>query len=313
MNVEAVLVALFSAALLSSMPLMLAGAGEAIGERAGLLNLGIEGTMLFGGFVGFWVALRVDSLVLGLLAGAMAGLLAGALFGILSVVVTSDQVVLGLGFTLVGGGITAFLFRESFGSDQPLLASTMARPLAGFGDALPIIGPAILDQKWFVFVSWSIVALCEIVLRYTSLGLRIRAVGESPGAVDATGISVVHIRLTAALVASTLTGLAGASLTIVELGFFQPNVTLGLGFIAIAVAMLGQLTPWRIAGFAILFGVLRGLGTGLQLANVSVRSEIVQLLPYLGIVIALIIVGRKVSLPSGLGQGYVRERSRSDV
>lgn len=311
MNVEAVMTALLSAALLGSVPLMLAAVGEAIGERAGLLNLGVEGVMLIGGFSGFWVALRGESLLLGLCAGALAGLLVGSIFGVLTVVAKADQVVLGLGVTLAGGGVTGFLFRESFGSSQPLLDTTMGRPLAGLGDWMPIVGPAVFGQVWFVYLAWGIVLGCDLMLR--TFGLRLRAVGEAPFAVDATGISVDGVRVAAAVIGGALAGLAGAALTIVELGFFRPGVTLGIGFIAIALAMLGQLTPWRIAAAAMLFGLLRGLDAGLQLTSFKVRAEFLQMLPYLGVVIALVVVGRNIRLPAALGRAYIRGRSRGDL
>jgi simple sugar transport system permease protein len=308
MNVEAVITALLSTALLSAIPLALAAVGEAVGERAGLINLGAEGTMLLGAFAGFWVSYHTDSLALGLVGGAIAGLAAGILFGVIAVIVEADLVLLGLGFTLAGGGLTAFLFREEFGSNQPLLAGSMSRPFGEIADVVPVIGPALLDQKWFFYVAWVVVAVVEILLRKTTLGLRIRAVGEAPAAVDAFGISVVAIRVTAAIVAGTLTGLAGASLTIVELGFFLPNVTLGTGFIAIALAMLGRLSPWRIAITAVVFGSLRGLGYGLQLVDVSVQSGFARLLPYVGVVVALVIIGRGVRMPAKLGETYPRRR-----
>lgn len=307
MNVEAVITAILAAALLSAVPLALASVGEAIGEQAGLLNLGTEGVMLIGGFTGFWVALEADSLMLGLLAGAGVGLLAGLLFGTIAVVIGADQVLLGLGLTLAGGGLTAYLFREVFAANQPLLGVSMSRPFDGLESSIPIIGPALFGQKWFFYVAWLIVAATEIMMRRSHLGLRIRAVGDAPFAVDSAGISVTAIRMSAATIAGLFCGLAGASLTVVELGFFQPNVTVGLGFVAIATAMLGRLSPWRIAIMAIVFGALRGLGQGLQIADVSVQPDFVQILPYVGVVIALIVIGRGVRLPSTLGQPYSRK------
>jgi ABC-type uncharacterized transport system permease subunit len=308
MNTEAVITVLLSVALLSAVPLALASVGEAVGERAGLLNLGTEGVMLLGAFTGFWVSLESSSLALGLLAGALTGVISGLLFGVIAVIVGADQVLLGLGITLGGSGLTSFLFRETFGASQPLLPGSMWRPLGGLADALPIAGPALLDQPWFFYLAWIVVAVAELMLRGTMLGLRIRAVGESPAAVDISGISVVSTRIFAAIIAGALSGLAGASLSIVELGFFQPNVTLGIGFIAIALAMLGRWSPWRIAVMAIVFGSLRGLGSGLQLIDVSVQSEFTRMLPYVGVVVALLLSGRGVRAPSALGQTWVRRR-----
>lgn len=309
MNIEMVITVLLSTALISAMPLALASVGEAIGERAGMINLGTEGVMLLGAFTGFWVALHSDSLALGLLAGAGAGLVGGLVFWSVAVVIGADQVLLGLGLTLAGGGLTAFLFREFFGSQQPLLSGTMDRPFDAFADAIPVLGPAVLGQPWFFYVACTLVVGVGIFLRSTTLGLRIRAVGESPTAVDAVGVSVVVTRMWAAVLAGTLSGLGGASLSVVELGFFQPNVTLGTGFIAIALAILGRWTPWRIAAMAIVFGSLRGLGSGLQLIDVSVPSEATRLLPYVGIVVALVISGRGVELPASLGQPWDRRRA----
>lgn len=306
MNVELVITALISTALLSAVSLALASVGEAVGERAGLLNLGTEGVMLIGAFTGFWVSWQTDSLALGLLAGAVIGAVAGILFGLIAVVIGSDQILLGLGFTLAGGGLTTFLFREIFGSEQPLLTGLMSRPFRGLADSIPIIGPGMFGQYWFFYLAWIIVAGVEIMLRRTTLGLRIRAVGESPKGVDAVGISVVATRMLAAVFAGTLSGLAGSSLTVMELGFFQPNVTLGTGFIAIALAMLGRWSPWRIAFLSVLFGALRGAGGGLQLANVTIQPELARILPYVGVVIALMVIGRGVRMPSALGQTWAR-------
>ncbi|MEJ7839771.1 MAG: hypothetical protein WKF81_13240, partial [Thermomicrobiales bacterium] len=224
MNIEAVITALLAAAFLSAVPLALAGVGEAIGERAGLLNLGTEGVMLIGAFAGFWVALETDSVYLGLLAGAASGLIVGMLFGLIAVLLGADQVLLGLGLTLAGGGLTAYLFREVFASNQPLLSVSMGRPFDSLVGDIPIVGPALFGQKWFFYVAWLVVVGVDVALRRTTLGLRIRAVGEAPFAVDASGISVVATQMVAATAAGIMCGLAGASLTVVELGFFQPNV-----------------------------------------------------------------------------------------
>lgn len=313
MNIEPVITVLLSVALLSAVPLALASVGEAVGERAGLLNLGTEGMMLLGAFTGFWVSLQSGSLALGLFAGAVTGVMSGLLFGLIAVVIGADQVLLGLGITLAGSGLTSFLFRETFGASQPLLSGPMGRPFHDLADALPVVGPALLGQPWFFYLAWAIVAGVGFMLRATTLGLRIRAVGESPGAVDAVGISVVRTRICATVIAGSMSGLAGASLSIVELGFFQPNVTLGTGFIAIALAMLGRWSPWRIAVMAIVFGSLRGLGSGLQLIDVSVQSEFTRLLPYVGVVVALILSGRGIRAPSALGQTWVRRRGSVHV
>jgi simple sugar transport system permease protein len=304
MNVESVLTALLAAAILSSVPVMLAGVGEAVSERSGLLNLGVEGVMLTGAFVAFVVALGSESAGLGLLVSFLVGGLVGVGFGFLTTVLAADQVVLGLGVTLAGSGGTAYLFRERYGSDQPLLAHGLGRPFDGLLDWLPVIGPAVGNQRWFVYVAWLIVLAVHLMLYRTRIGLQIRAAGESPLGLEAVGGNVTAVRIIAATIGGSLAGLGGGSLAVVELGFFSPGVTAGVGFLAIALAMLGRLSPVRVGVASLGFGVLTGLDTGLQIAGVDARPEFLQMIPYLGVVIALVIVGRRIALPAHLGQSW---------
>ena len=306
MNVDAVLTSLLASAMIAAVPLTLASVGEAIGERGGVLNLGLEGILLLAAFAGFWAALRADHLGIGLAVGTVVGALTGALFGLAVTRLGADQVVLGLALTLAGAGLSGFLYRETFGSEQPLLAASMGRPLAGTFDALPVIGPALFDQKWIVYVSWVIVALVAALLNRTPFGRSVRAVGEAPFAADAVGVPVQRVRLTAATLTGALTGLGGASLAVAELGLFRPGMTVGLGFVAIAMTMLGRWNPVRIAVAALAFGLLRSAGVGLQIAGVDVRVEFVQTLPYLGVILGLILFARGIRMPAALGIPYRR-------
>lgn len=308
-----VIATILSAAVLAAVPLMLAATGEAIGERAGVLNLGIEGVMLLAGFGAFRMALESGSVVLGLLVGMAVGLLTGVLFGLLVTLASADQVIVGIGLTLAGTGLSTFLFRDAFGSEQPLLDVGGGRPFESLANAVPIVGGALLGQHWFVYLAFILVLAVDVFLRRTMLGLRLRAVGAAPIAVDAAGISVALVRVVATTVAGGLSGLAGASLVLIDLGFFRPGITVGAGFIAVALAMLGQLTPWRIAIAAMTFGLLQGLSPGLQVANAPVSVEFLQLLPYIGVVVALLLARRQIALPAALGRAYRRGQSRTET
>ncbi|HEV2528715.1 MAG TPA: ABC transporter permease [Thermomicrobiales bacterium] len=312
MDLSAIAATVLASAVLASIPLMLAATGEAIGERAGVLNLGIEGTMLLAGLVAFRVALDTDSIVIGLLAGPLVGLVVGTLFGLLVTLARADQVLVGIGLTLAGTGLSGFLFREWYGDQQPLLDTGSGRPLASLADHVPVVGPALFDQHWVVYAAMIGVLLLGPVLTRTRAGLLVRATGEAPFAVDAAGISVWRVRLGATAMAGVLGGLAGAVLVVVELGFFRPGVTAGAGFIAIAVAMLGQHTPLRVAVASLVFGVLQGLGPGLQVAGAPVGSDFPRLLPYLGVVVALLLARHRVALPAALGRPYDRATARQD-
>ncbi|HEV2065981.1 MAG TPA: hypothetical protein VGR08_04030, partial [Thermomicrobiales bacterium] len=175
MSTEAILTVLLASTVLSATPLMLAAVGESLGEQSGVLNLGVEGSLSLSGFVGFWAALRFDNAIAGLVAGALTGLVLGTTFGALSAYGRANQVVLGLGLTLAGTGASGFLFREAFGSDQPLLANVPGHPLEGFVDWLPVIGPAIAGQRWPVFVAWAAAVAVTLWFRRSRTGLQIRA------------------------------------------------------------------------------------------------------------------------------------------
>lgn len=296
---------LLMAAVLSAVPLMLAATGEAIGQRSGLLNLGVEGVMLAGALAAFVTVEATGSFVLGLLAGLAAGAAIGFGFGVLATRLGANQVVLGLGVALAGEGLTGFLFRERYGLSQPLLERGMARPLDALA-GMPLLGPMLFGQKWFVYVAWAGVALIALALRRSRAGLLLRAAGDAPFAVEAAGVDVGRVRVLAAVAGQALGGLGGAALAIVEVGFFTPGFTVGIGFIAIALAMVGRQDPLRIALLALVFGLLRGLGTAIQLTDLHIRAELLELLPYVGVIVLVVALGRRVRLPAALGLAYHR-------
>ncbi len=296
---------LLMAAVLAAVPLMLAAIGEGIGQRAGLLNLGVEGVMLSGALAAFVTVETTGSFLLGLGAGAIAGGAIGLVFGVLSTRFGANQIVLGLGVALAGQGVTGFLFRERYGLSQPLLERGMSRPFNAL-DGVPLVGPMLFGQKWFVYVAWVGVVLIALALRRSRAGLVLRAAGDAPFSVEAAGVDVGRVRTLAATAGQALGGLGGAALAIVEVGFFTPEFTVGIGFIAIALAMLGRQDPVRIAVLALVFGLLRGLGTAIQLTDLHIRSEFLEMIPYVGVIALVIALGRRAQLPAALGLAYHR-------
>jgi simple sugar transport system permease protein len=298
--------ALLSAGLIAAVPLLLAALGETVAERAGLLNLGLEGMLLSGAFTGFYVALNSHSMLAGLGAGVAIGLLLGLLFGLLTITLRVDQVVSGLGITLLAEGTTGFLFRDFYGQGFPTLSLTTARLALPFLSDLPILGPALFNQQWVVYLTWLLVIGFAFGLARTRFGLEIRAVGESPLAADAAGINVFKIRYLAIMIGGAMAGLGGAFLSVADLNFFVPGMTVGQGFIAIAIAMLGNWRPYRVFIGAVLFGLLRSLANGLQIIGVDLRPEFILMLPYLGIIVALVLLAGRTTLPAALGVPYER-------
>ena len=300
-----VLETLLFASVLASIPIMLAAAGEAVGQRGGLLNLGVEGVMLSGALAAFVATEVTSSFTAGLVAGAATGAMIGLLFGIVATRLAASQIVLGLGIALAGQGATGYLFRERYGLSQPLLDASMTRPFAEWSD-IAVVGPMVFGQKWFVYAGLALTITLGVVLRWTRGGLVLRASGDSPFATEAAGIDVGVVRIWAATLGQALVGLGGAALAVVEVGFFTPGMTVGIGFIAIALAMVGRQDPWRIMALALSFGVLKGLGGAIQLTDWHIRTDVLDMIPYIGVILLVVLLGRRVRLPAALGVAYHR-------
>jgi len=305
-DIGAFVAVLLGAGIVASVPMLLAALGETYAEQAGLLNLGIEGMMLMGAFAGFYVSLNTGSIVAGLAIGLFVGALLGLFFGFLTVSLRVDQVIVGLGITIFGAGLTGFLFRDLYGRRFPILEASMPKwPIPVLSD-IPLIGPALFNQQSMVYVALLLVPLFAFILSRTRFGLQMRAVGENPFAADAAGVNVYRVRYAAIIIGGAMAGLGGAFLSVGDLNFFVPGMTLGQGFIALALAMLGRWEPPRVLVGALLFGMLRSLANGLQIIGVHVQPEFILVLPYLGIIAALVLLAGRTTLPAALGQPYER-------
>jgi general nucleoside transport system permease protein len=297
---------LLASGLLRAVPLVVAGLGEAVAERAGLLNLGIEGMMLSGCFFGFWAAYETGSLVIGMLAAVGSGAVLGLLFGWLAISLRIDQVLIGLAITIAGSGLTGYLFRDRFGGRNVAANVDTSKIRIPWLKEIPVIGPAVFEQQALFYICWALVPAIAWVLFRTRFGLQIRGAGEAPVAVDAAGISVAKVRYGAIVIAGALAGFAGGFLCVADVGIFTTNMTVGQGFIALALAMVGKWSPWRIAVGAIVFGVLRSMGDGLQILGVNTRPEFLSMLPYLGVISAMVVLAGRTRLPAALAIPYRR-------
>ena len=305
---SAFVTAMLAAALIAAVPLVLAALGEAVGEKAGLLNLGIEGMMLCGAFFAFLVAYNTNSAWLGILGGIVSGIVLGLLFAVMTISLRVDQVLVGLAITIFGGGLTAFLYRDVFGGQNPSLPVNTPRLAIPGLSQLPIVGSSAFNQQALFYIAFLLVPVFAFLLNRTRFGLEVKAVGENPFAADAAGVNVIRIRYLAATLAGGMAGLAGAFLSVSDLKIFQVGMTVGTGFIALALTMVGGWNPWRILVASILFGLLRSLGNGLQILGVDVRTEFVTMLPYIGIMVALAALAGRTALPAALGIPYARGR-----
>jgi general nucleoside transport system permease protein len=299
------LTALISGGLVAAMPFLFASLGELVSEQAGVLNVGLEGYMLFGAFLAFVIAYNTGSETLGLLAGIVAGGAASLLMILLCVRMGLDQIVIGIAIILLAEGATSLIFDASYAESRPSLGtpSELGIPLL---KEIPIVGESVFSQHVTVYIGIILAFVVGWILRRTSAGLSIRAAGERPEAVDAAGVSVAATRSWATLCAGALGGLGGGYLAIVSAGTFTPFITQGAGFIAIVIAMLSRgKGPWTIVG-AVLFGMSLSIATALQLIGVDIQTDYVQMLPFITVIVVLVLFARRSYLPSALALPYVR-------
>jgi simple sugar transport system permease protein len=305
---EIFLVNLIAATLRVSTPILLAAIGETYSERAGILNLGIEGIMFFGAFVGFFVADQSGSLWFGLLMAILSGILAGLLMGLLTVTLGVNQHVSGLGITLLLTGLSLYGFRLVYGgrSTPPYIPSFQAiTPLKD----VPILG-TITSQYLLTYITFLvIIPLAWFILYRTRFGLNIRAVGENPEAVDAAGVNVYLVRYSVLAIGGALMAAGGAFLSLAQLGAFTHGIVAGRGWVAIAIVIFGNWSPVKVMGGALIFGgtfalQLRLQAMGLQL---PIPYETFLALPYVVTIIALVLAGRNASYPAALLKPYRRE------
>jgi ABC-type uncharacterized transport system permease subunit len=298
--------AMLATGLLRAVPLVLAGLGEAVAERAGLLNLGIEGMMLSGCFFGFWAAYHTESLAVGMAAAVAAGLVLALIFGVLTISMGVDQVLVGLAITIFSAGLTGFLFRDLFGGQNVAADVDPIQISIPLLRDIPIVGEPLFDRQLIFYVCWALAPVFAWLLLRTRFGLNVRAVGENPFAADAAGVNVTRTRYLAIGLGGIMAGFAGGYLCVADLKIFTIGMTVGQGFIALAITMLGRWNPYRIVAGAILFGMLRSLGDGLQILGVDVKPEFINMLPYVGIMVGLVFLAGRTALPAALGVPYAR-------
>jgi simple sugar transport system permease protein len=296
---------LVAAGLSAGVPLMFTALGESISERAGVLNIGLEGMMLVGAYCGYLGAYYGHSAWVGYLAGIAGGMSGAVVMAVLCVWLGLDQIVVGIAITLAGGGITSVLQQSQFGTTYPRLGapSTVAIPVL---DKIPVLGKSLFTQPLLVYLGVAFVVLLTWIYRSTNIGLNLRAAGEKPEALDAAGVSVLGTRSWAAMSTGALAGLGGAYLSIVGAGLFTPFMTQGQGYMAIVIAMLARGRPvWVLVG-SFLFGVSLSIATALQLAGINISTDVINALPFVAIILALMLFVRRSYLPPALALPYVR-------
>jgi general nucleoside transport system permease protein len=302
---QSFLTALIAGGIVAAVPLMFTALGESVSERAGVLNIGLEGMMLLGAYLGFLATYELHSMWLGFLAGIAGGLAGAVVMAVLSVGMGLDQIVVGIAITLAGEGITSVLLQVKFKGTSPGLGNPATVAIPGLS-SIPVLGHSVFDQPLLVYLGVGLIGLMSWVFRSTTWGLNLRAAGEKPEALDAAGVSVLAVRTYAVLTTGALAGLGGAYLAIVGAGTFTPFMTQGQGFIAIVIAMLARGKPLWIGVSSFVFGICLSIDTALQLTSINISTDVINLLPFVAILVALVLFARGNYLPPALCQPYVR-------
>jgi simple sugar transport system permease protein len=306
-----ILTAFLIATVASGTPLLLATLGEILTEKVGNLNLGVEGMMLMGASFSFIAGMSTQSPGLAVMAGMAAGGFGALIYAFLTVSMRANQVVTGLSLTIFGAGLADFVGKSVTGKTLPVVVTGVYAPvkIPLLGD-IPVIGPALFNQSILVYFGYAIAILMWIYLRRTSQGLKARAVGENPAAADAAGIRVSGNKYAHIVMGGVLAGLAGAYLSLYYSPTWQPGITAGMGWIAVALVIFAMWNPLRAILGAYVFGGLRIIGLQFQ-QSIKIPTQFMDMLPYVVTVLVLIFVSirksRKNPPPGSLGTAYFRE------
>jgi simple sugar transport system permease protein len=302
---EAVLLTIATAAT----PLLIAGIGELVVERSGVLNLGVEGMMIMGAVTGFGVALTTGSPWLGFLAALIVGALFSLLFAVLTLSLVTNQVATGLALTLLGLGLSGMIGEGFVGLPGVKLGNIYIPYLSD----LPLVGRLVFGQDPIFYVSIALTAGVAWFLFRTRAGLTLRSVGDNHASAHALGINVIGIRYLAVMFGGACAGLAGGYLSIVYTPQWVENMTAGRGWIALALVVFASWRPWRVLAGAYLFGAVTIGQLHAQALGIGVPSQLLSSLPYLATILVLVLISRNrrltmINTPASLGRPFVPDR-----
>ena len=297
-----------AATIRTSSPLLLAALGGLFMARSGIINIGIEGTMLFGSLAGVLGAYTFHGPFLGSLTAIIVGGIVGLLFAYLVVGIGVNQLIVGMAINLLAMGLTTVIFRIKFGEittpceikSFTILKIPCLHKILG-------LGAALFEYKLLVYVAYILVPVISWIFFKTVMGLRIRAVGEYPKAADTLGINVFKVRYIACIVGGMLIGLAGAYLSICDLSMFTENMTSGKGFMALTIIIFGRWRPWGVLIGALLFGAAEALQLRLQIQYSNIPYQLLSMLPYILTVLVLSSIMGKIIQPAATCKVYKRE------
>ena len=302
MNEFEVIAPFLAATVRTATPLALAALGEALVERVGIINIGLEGAILAGAF-GALVGATAGGLAIGYVAAIGGGLLISAVFAACVVALRTDQIITGTAITLLSVGATGTLYAAMYGSSGAALTLPTSAPVPIPGlSSIPVVGAAFFAQPPVTYAVYVLAPFLAWWLMHTHAGLALRAIGEQPAAAAAAGIRVDRLRVLAVLTGGALGGLAGGTLVLAQAGTFAENMSSGRGFIAIAIVVLGRWRPMGVALAALLFGAASALQFAFQAMAWNAPYQLFLVMPYLLTLAALTGVAGRARAPAALGK-----------
>jgi simple sugar transport system permease protein len=309
MDFMATLPTILKAMTMGAVPLLLTSLGELFSERAGLVNIGLEGIMAIGAFVGFAVGKFTGNLWLGLLVGMAAGVLINMLYAFCTVTLCADQVVTGMAINIFAPAIALFGYNLFVGSNSVNATGSQMASIAIPGlSSIPFVGNAFFDQTLLAYLAFVLVPLVSYFFKHFRAGLSFRSVGENPHAAETLGIDVVRIKYVACIVCGALAAAGGAFLTLCYTPIYIDGIVMGRGFIALATVIFGRWSAVGILGASLLFGFFDGLNVALQAQFQAAPVMFFKMIPYVFTIIALVFFGSRHTGPKANGQPYYREQ-----
>lgn len=290
----------------ASTPLLLAATGELVTEKAGVLNLGVEGMMLVGAIAAFATAVSTGSGLFAILVGAFSGVAVAAIFAVLTLTFLANQVATGLALTIFGVGLSALIGSSFVGISLEPLPQLNVEVLS----TIPILGELLFGHDILVYLSFIMILLAGYFLSKTRSGLILRAVGESHDSAHALGYSVLTVRYLAVLFGGFMSGLAGSYLSLVYTPLWAENMTAGRGWIALALVVFGTWRAGRIAFGAYLFGAITILQLHVQGWGINIASQFMTMLPYIATIVVLVLISQdrtkiKMNAPQSIGKAFL--------
>jgi len=300
-----ILIATVASGIRLATPFLLASLGESLGQRSGVLNLGVDGVMLLGAFSAYFAVLKTSNLLFGIFVGLFIGSLIGLFYAFITVNLRAEQGVSGIGIYLFGLGMSDLLFQKLVGTPRPILPfATLRIPVLA---DIPVIGEMFFEHSLIVYIAFLLVPIGTFIINRTTYGMNVRAVGENPEAADSLGVSVAAVRYSTLIIGNSLAGLAGAALAI-ELGIFQQNLTNAMGFIAIALVYFGAWRPLGVMTGSLVFGIIASIVLLCKTLGIIPRSasDLAAMAPAIITILALVFVASRFRQPTALTKPYIR-------